>query len=217
MIAAWEARRSGAWIGQESIRLLDLVSALRRAFADPVGADAAAHDEISRVEALLTAATAAPNPVRPAHHPLTKQLPAVLDLASRQAPDIAAALRPVAAHLPLRYGYAPRDDAPGLDAAMGWTELIGPLAPIVSREVCFGLTLIGPHTHYLPHRHPAVELYLILVGHPHWTVGSTTSSRTPGEAILHDSNVVHAMRTTGEPLLAIYSWTGDVDTPSAWA
>jgi quercetin dioxygenase-like cupin family protein len=119
--------------------------------------------------------------------------------------------------LPWRYGYAPRGDTPDLDSAMGWAELVGPVAPIVSREVCFGLTLIGPHTHYPPHRHPATELYRIVVGHPHWTVDATTSVRGPGTAILHESNVVHAMRTEDEPLLAIYSWTGDVDTPSAWA
>lgn len=141
----------------------------------------------------------------------------MLDIADSAAPDIASALHSIAAHLPWRYGYAPRDDAPGLEGAMGWAELIGPLAPIVSREVCFGLTLIGPHTHYLPHRHPAVELYRIVIGHPQWTVGSTISLRAPREAILHDSDVVHAMRTADEPLLAIYSWTGDIETPSAWA
>jgi mannose-6-phosphate isomerase-like protein (cupin superfamily) len=148
---------------------------------------------------------------------VTGHLRAVLDLADHSAPEVAAALRPIAAQLPWRYGYAPRGDVPGLDNAMGWAELVGPAAPILSREVCFGLTLIGPHTHYPPHRHPAVELYRIVVGHPHWTVGETTSVRSPGTAILHEANVVHAMRTEDAPLLAIYSWTGDVETPSAWA
>ncbi len=201
---------------QDGARLLDLVAALRRAFADPAGTGAAARAEISRVEPRLAAATAPPEALQPTDHPLTRHLQAVLDLATDQAPQIAAALRPTADRLPWRYGYAPRGDAPGLDGAMGWAELVGPLAPIVSREVCFGLTLIGPHTYYPPHRHPAVELYRIVVGHSTWTAGSTTTPRAPGEAILHARNVVHAMRTDTEPLLAIYSWTGDIETPSVW-
>ncbi|WP_420135136.1 dimethylsulfonioproprionate lyase family protein [Rhodopseudomonas sp.] len=201
----------------ERALLLGLIAALRRAFTDPAGANAAASAEIEHVDALISAATAAPRPLQPTHHPLTQHLPAVLDLADKSAPDTAAALRSLAARLPWRYGYEPRGDAPGLEGAMGWAELIGPLAPIVSHEVCFGLTLIGPRAHYLPHRHPAVELYRVVVGHPQWTVGSVTSLRAPGAAIFHDSNVVHAMRTEDEPLLAIYSWTGDIETPSIWA
>jgi hypothetical protein len=30
--------------------------------------------------------------------------------------------------------------------------------------------------------------------------------------VLHRSNEPHAMRTLTEPLLAIYSWSGDLDT-----
>jgi hypothetical protein len=150
-------------------------------------------------------------------HPLIRYLPAVLDLAELVAPGVAKALRPLGRSLPWRYGYAPRNDAPGLDGSMGWAEIVGPAAPLVSDEVCFGLTLIGPNAYYLPHRHPAIELYRIVVGHPHWTVDRTTAVRAPGEAILHASDVVHAMRTENEPLLAIYSWTGDILSPSVWA
>ncbi len=203
-------------VSDEAGQLRSLVAALRRSFADPNGADDAARAEIRRVEVLLAAAPLEAAALRPTHHPLTQHLPAVLDLAEATAPEVAAALRPIAQQLPWRYGYTPRDDAPGLEGAMGWAELIGPLAPIVSREVCFGLTLIGPRTYYPPHRHPAVELYRIVVGHPHWTVATDTAPRRPGDAILHASDVVHAMRADDDPLLAIYSWTGDVDTPSRW-
>lgn len=201
----------------ETALLLALVAALRHAFADHAGVEPAAAAEIGRVEALLASAVAEPSPLQPTNHPLTQHLPAVLDRADHEAPAIALALRPIAAKLPWRYGYAPRGDAPGLEGAMGWAELIGPLAPIVSRDVCFGLTLIGPRTYYPPHRHPAVELYRIVTGHPEWTVGASIANRGPGAAILHYTNVVHAMRTGEQPLLAIYSWTGDVDTTSTWA
>lgn len=200
----------------ETSQLWSLIAALRHAFADPAGTDDAAIAEIRRVNTLLDAAPAEAAALQPTHHPLTRHLPTVLDLAENSAPTISAALRPIAERLPWRYGYTPRTDAPGLEGAMGWAELIGPLAPVVSRDVCFGLTLIGPRTYYLPHRHPAVELYRIVVGDPHWTVVTETARRQPGDAILHESNVVHAMQTDDQPLLAIYSWTGDVDTPSEW-
>jgi quercetin dioxygenase-like cupin family protein len=127
------------------------------------------------------------------------------------------ALRPIGNLLPWRYGYSARPDAPGLETAMGWAEIIGPQAPIHSDQFCFGLTLIAPQTYYPPHRHPAVELYQVLIGHAAWTLGSATDIQPPGTIILHASGVVHAMRTGDEPLLAIYSWTGDIVSPSVWA
>jgi hypothetical protein len=198
-------------------RLQTLLAALRRAFVVETASDPAARDELRRVAQLIAAIGDQPAELRPTQHPLTRHLSKVLERADQLAPEIAGALRPIASELPWRYGYAPRTDAPGLEAAMGWAELIGPQAPIVSTKVCFGLTLIAPHSFYPPHRHPAVELYRIVVGDPLWTVATTTSTQSPGALIFHDSNVVHAMRTGAEPLLAIYSWTGDLNTSSVWA
>jgi hypothetical protein len=131
----------------------------------------------------------------------------------RDAPDIAAALRPLAEGLPWRYSYAARADAPELHLNMGWAECVGPAAPFRSDEVCLGLTLIGPHTHYPAHRHPAVEFYHVLTGAAVWS----GHLRPPGAYILHESNQEHAMRTGEAPLLALYTWTGDVVSPSVWS
>lgn len=200
-----------------SAQLTTLLAALRRAFVGEVGPEGAAGDELHRVAKLIAAADQQPGPLRPTSHPVTAHLPEVLARAEHRVPELAAALRPIASELPWRYGYAPRADAPGLESAMAWAELIGPQAPIVSTKVCFGLTLIGPHSFYPPHRHPAVELYRIVVGEPLWTVATSTSARSPGALIFHDRDVVHAMRTGAAPLLAIYSWTGDLNTASVWA
>ncbi len=200
-----------------SAQLTALLAALRRAFVGEAGPEGAAGDELHRVAKLIAAADQQPGPLRPTSHPVTAHLPEVLARAEQSVPELAAALRPIASALPWRYGYAPRADAPGLESAMAWAELIGPLAPIVSTKLCFGLTLIGPHSFYPPHRHPAVELYRIVVGEPLWTVATTTSAQSPGALIFHDRDVVHAMRTGAAPLLAIYSWTGDLNTSSVWA
>lgn len=200
-----------------SAQLTALLAALRRAFVGEPGPEGAAGDELHRVAKLIAAADQQPGPLRPTSHPVTAHLPEVLARAEQRVPELAEALRPIASALPWRYGYAPRADAPGLESAMAWAELIGPLAPIVSHEVCFGLTLIGPRSFYPPHRHPAIELYRILVGEPLWTVATSTSAQSPGALIFHDRDVVHAMRTGDAPLLAIYSWTGDLNTASVWA
>lgn len=150
-------------------------------------------------------------------HPLTRFLPTALPLAANTAPDLSAALAAVGDILPWRYGYDPRSDRAGLESSMGWAEIVGPLAPFVSDAVCLGLTLIGPQTLYPAHRHPAVELYDIVVGHPTWSVAGRAFRPGPGDAILHAQNVVHAMEAEAEPLLAVYSWSGDVVSPSVWA
>jgi len=195
----------------ELLRLLRLRFEAEGDRPDAVGA------EISRVRAGLDRVRTSALAWTATHHPLIRSLPAALDLLAPLAPEIAGVLGRIGPDLPWRYGYAARPDQPGLEAAMGWAEIVGPAAPFRSDDVCFGLTLIGPDTHYLPHRHPAVELYHVLAGTAAWSAAGVTSLRPPGSLILHPANLVHAMRTGPEPLLALYSWTGDVVSPSVWA
>lgn len=191
-----------------------LLAALRRcltAIDGPVG------QEVTRINALLDRVAGPQLPFEPSGHPLTRHLPAALDGLDRDAPEIAQALRPLAAALPWRYGYAARTDLPGLEAEMGWAEIVGPLAPYRADDVCLGLTLIGAGTFYPPHRHPAVELYHVLTGVSEWTADGETSVRKPGDFILHTVNQEHAMRGGEQPLLALYTWSGDVVSPSVWS
>jgi hypothetical protein len=123
---------------------------------------------------------------------------------------------PVAPSLPWRYSYAPRADAPGLEDNMAWAEIVGPEAPVHNDRVGFGLTFIGPHAGYLPHWHPAVELYNVVFGTADWEAEEPRAPRLAGAFILHRSKVPHAMYTDAEPMLAIYSWSGDIISPTAW-
>jgi hypothetical protein len=79
------------------------------------------------------------------------------------------------------------------------------VAPIASDEVCLGVTLIAPHTLYPLHRHNAVETYFVLSGTATWTAAGRSQTQPPGSFILHPSNIVHAMQTWDEPLLAVYT------------
>ncbi|MDR0440385.1 MAG: AraC family ligand binding domain-containing protein, partial [Candidatus Accumulibacter sp.] len=105
---------------------------------------------------------------------------------------------------------------PDIGERMAWAELVGPIAPFHSDEVCLGLTAIGPHLRYPPHRHPATETYLVVSGTASWTAAGICRQHPPGALILHPSNIVHVMETGDAPLLAAYAWTGDVKTLSTY-
>lgn len=193
---------------------LDRLLALMRAhFAKAANGAAAA--ESARVLAAL------PDPGAPlaaeltaSAHPLLAEVP---EAARAAGADWAAALPPLAARLPWRYSYAPRPDLPNLGNRMAWAELVGPAAPIRSDAVGFGLTFITRGTFYPVHRHPAVELYAVVAGESEWTLEGETLLRRPGDFILHPSGAPHAMRALETPLLAIYSWSGDIVSPTAYA
>ena len=80
-------------------------------------------------------------------------------------------------------------------------------------RVRLGLTLMAPGTAYPAHAHPAVETSLVIAGTALWQAGTAApASRPPGAVIVHPSGIAHAMTTAAEPLLAAWSWTGDIRT-----
>jgi quercetin dioxygenase-like cupin family protein len=82
---------------------------------------------------------------------------------------------------------------------------------------CFGFTLIAPHTHYPAHAHPAIELYLVIAGAATWGLGDAPAEiRPPGSVIVHPSGAPHAMTTGAEPLLALFTWRGDLATSPSY-
>jgi quercetin dioxygenase-like cupin family protein len=200
----------------EPEHIRSLLKAMREQFFQPTPlADEPSERERQRVAVLLEQANKTPLPWQPSHHPVVKTLPLVMDLLEHSTPALAHALALVGADLPWRYSYDPRPDHPGLEQRMAWTEVVGPPQSLfLSHEVSFGLTLIAPHTLYPSHFHPAVELYHVVAGTAEWQLDGRWSLRPPGSLILHPNNAEHAMRTGDEPLLALYSWSGEVETLS---
>jgi len=125
---------------------------------------------------------------------------------------IAAALEKLSRPLPWDYQYPPHPSADDLGKRIGFAELIGPDGPMYSPQCRVGFTLMAANTLYPLHAHPAVELYLVIAGHAEWTASDTRQEVPPGGFVLHRANEPHAMRTLTEPLLALYSWSGDLDT-----
>ncbi|MDR1935100.1 MAG: cupin domain-containing protein, partial [Candidatus Accumulibacter sp.] len=176
-------------------RMQTLATALVEAYAVRGGESEREKREIALVLGEVNAALKQPPAVRffdP--HGVTRYVDPAVAAARATAPALAAALEPVAAELHWRYSYVPRPDAPGLENEMAWTEIVGPGHYWHSDHVCLGLTLIAPGNLYPDHRHPAVELYTVVTGESDWTLEGVTTRRKPGDRILHESDVVHAMR-----------------------
>jgi len=92
--------------------------------------------------------------------------------------------------------------------------LMGPEGPV--RSPCFRLGLFyqGRDSYYPLHNHDADETYVILAGSAIWTAGHDTRLRLAGDSIHHPSRMPHAFRTGGEGFLALWRWSGDINTHS---
>jgi mannose-6-phosphate isomerase-like protein (cupin superfamily) len=130
---------------------------------------------------------------------------------------IASGLPQLTARLRWTYGY-PRDlRFPGLELRVAFTEVLGKSGIWPSQRMLLGFTLIAPHTHYPAHVHPAIELYLVIAGAAAWARGNAPAEiRPPGSVIVHPSGAPHAMTTGAEPLLALYTWRGDLATSPSY-
>lgn len=183
-----------------------------------VATDPAVRRELERVVGLLHAAPTAHGPLAPSPHPILRHLASALAAPAPGAREAAAELGAIGPHLPWRYSYAERADAPDLGDRVAFAELVGPDAPLRSGDVCLGLTLIAPRTLYPDHRHPAIELYYVLAGTAVWRAEGRAVVAQPGTFVLHPSGVSHAMETRADPLLAVYTWSGDdIRTPSSYS
>ena len=113
--------------------------------------------------------------------------------------------------------YQQYDDEPDMAAfrrGYAYCQLIGPGGPLESDRVKAGLTLQSPDSYYPAHAHKATELYAVVGGTGEWRLGiDPWTTRPPGDFILHPSGMRHAMQTSAEPLLALFVWISDLDSP----
>ncbi|MDR3298653.1 MAG: hypothetical protein LBU43_01295 [Candidatus Accumulibacter sp.] len=194
-----------------TITAIELLIRLRGHFAAGLPHEAPeVHAEIKKVLDFLPPLETTPEPDIPASVGEPKLLPAIRIFLNEHPEVLGGGWKALAESIPWRYSYAPRDDDPGLDTRMGWYEFIGPAAPMRSDRVGFGLMYLGPDTHYRPHAHPAAELYGAVSGLLPWKSGEHSGVMAPGEFLYNPPRVVHSMRSGDEPVLLVYSWTGDI-------
>lgn len=145
--------------------------------------------------------------------PVRRWFNAALADAPTPTQAIAAALAVVEHDLQWGQTYAAGDF---LDA-YGWAELMGAKGPLSSGTQAVGVLLLGPHTLYPLHAHPAREYYVPISGVASWFSDiEDWRPVPPGALVHHPPHVVHAMRTGAQPLLAAYCWTGeDIQTSAS--
>ena len=144
-----------------------------------------------------------------------KSLPVLsyLPQMAKQAPD---ENRPLIDHLikiksDLHFGqtYSAEDFGEGFLNQYGWIKFLGPDAYWHSDELSSGFVLFGDRVIYPEHWHVAEELYFPISGTAEWYQEEKGWQKiAPSPLIHHASNTKHAMRTSGEPLLALYIWRG---------
>lgn len=93
----------------------------------------------------------------------------------------------------------------------GYADIVSRRGLIADDAFALGILLLGPHTEYPPHQHPAEEIYYTLGGAAEWwQTGQTWLAQPAGRFVYHASGVAHAMRTGAEPVCLLYAWWGDV-------
>lgn len=96
-----------------------------------------------------------------------------------------------------------------------YVEILGPDGFGGPETLRFGLYVQTPESFYPPHNHAAEELYFVLSGTARWQKDDgEPMPQPPGTLIVHGPWQRHAMRTGAEPLLAMWAWTGDLNTSS---
>lgn len=95
---------------------------------------------------------------------------------------------------------------------LAFVELVSPSGMIETEHCRIGLFFQRAETDYPNHHHAAEELYYVISGRALWSNDSIKdlSVKNPGEFIHHKSWEPHRMKTTDEPLLAMWCWTGDI-------
>lgn len=83
-------------------------------------------------------------------------------------------------------------------------------------DVRIGVSLVAPNIRYPDHRHPPEEVYVVL-SPGHWRKEARAWHEPgPGGVVYNEPNVVHAMRSTSAPLLAIWClWLAAGDAQAA--
>ena len=124
----------------------------------------------------------------------------------------------LSAHAVWRIKYKSSAEYAHLFQNFSFCDFIGPDGWQATRDVTLGLVLLGPHTFYPFHHHPARELYYIVSGTAEWAVDFEPPRRlAPGSWLVHHENQPHAMQTGDAPMLAISAWRGDILSRSAFS
>ncbi len=180
---------------------------------DASGASDAARRVADRIFAATATGGAAALP-SPAQQPACTYLDAALE-GARSAGGPIAALADALAVLSVQLAWSQRPSGPEDETAFkdrhANAVVVGINGLETRSDLRIGISLMAPATRYPDHRHPPEEIYTVL-SPGEWKQGVAGPWRSPGiGGFVHNTpNIVHAMRSTDMPLLAVWClWIGD--------
>ncbi len=139
---------------------------------------------------------------------------AIRSLLATSAHPVAAALLAAQQHIAWDMNpVADRSDS-AIAALITVAPLLGPGGPIPAADLRLGFCYMRPDAYYPLHNHDADETYVIVAGEALWTAGTDTRQRRTGDMIHHPSLLPHAFRTGPAGFLALWRWSGDINTQS---
>jgi len=74
----------------------------------------------------------------------------------------------------------------------------------IRHDIIVGVSLMAPETQYPDHRHPPEEIYIVLSGGQWRQADGAWHEPGIGGLVYNPPNIVHAMRATNHPLLALW-------------
>lgn len=141
-------------------------------------------------------------PPQPAASPAPARQPACAHLPAAQAaapPSLGEAFRALEPHLAWR-----ASDRPGLATIYASAPVLGPAGLQQRGGVIAGISLLAPGATFPDHEHPPEEIYLALSGGEWWNAETPWHAPGPGGLVHNPPGILHAMRGTEVPLLAIW-------------
>lgn len=137
--------------------------------------------------------------------PALRLLAPALDLARQASPAVALLADRLEEVAPrLHWKRTDRVGEPALADGYAGAILVGADGLETRDDVRVGVSLMAPGVTYPDHRHPPEEIYIALAGGEWRQNAEPWHAPGPGGLVHNPPNVVHAMRATREPLLAIW-------------
>jgi hypothetical protein len=191
---------------------------------------------LTLAEAAIRHASDADEPVRVA----TDRIFAALQTPSGEAGEARVARLPVCHHLPMALENARcRQGALGaladafavIEPQLHWkiragaetqgesflsghanATIVGSEGLEIRRDVWIGVSLMAPHMRYPDHRHPPEEIYIAMSSGEWRQASKPWHEPGIGNLVYNPPNIVHAMRSADQPLLAVwFLWTAQTN------
>jgi quercetin dioxygenase-like cupin family protein len=162
---------------------------------------------MSRVRARIGSARPSTPRPEPRQQPACRHLQQALATARIGGPDLALLADAIVALAPaIHWRQRPSDD-PAFMAGHASAPLVGPEETCLEQrpDVRVGISLMAPGIEYPDHRHPPEEVYIALSRG--WWRQNADPWIEPGLGgiVYNPPDIIHAMRSSAEPLLAIWS------------